>query len=204
MARSKPKLGFRNKSVAEKIGICARVIRGAAMLPPEQRSYVDLIELEEMLRETESTISALDSWQVEGRAILERRNTSLAALCEAVTLAAACVSAPTGPAAIGLHAARRGGRSRVPVTPGNFRVVRVMENGSARLAWTRDSRGSCFPVQVTTDPADAASWRRWDTAVAARATITGLQRGVCYWIRVAEKNGAGQSPWTQAIPVMAL
>jgi len=205
MRATKPILGFRNTTVPEKIRICTQSIRSIAKLPPEKRTRVPVDELETLLGETCATIRHLDYLNAQMRLALSRRNEQLGRLCTKVTEAVTMIS-PTREniVAMGLGMKRYGVRSHVPRTPQKFRVLRVPGDGSVRLAWTRECRRSVFPVQVTTDLADARSWKLWEVGLGARVTLTGFQPGVRYWLRVAEQNSAGISPWSQPIQVMAL
>jgi len=203
MKATKPKLGFRNRSVPEKIGICTRFIRAVATLPPEARPYIALDQLESELREAEDAVDGLERLHTQMQGALARRNEAVARLCATVHSNSARYSRVLiSPATVGLKPARYGARAQVPRTPDRFRVLRLFAGG-ARLAWTRHFRGGFFLLQVTTTPADPASWKVLGGYTSARSDVTGLHPGVRYWLRVAERNSAGTSPWSQPLSVMA-
>jgi hypothetical protein len=200
-----PVLGFRNKSVPERMQICARTISALGRMPEEQRSYADVPALEARLAKATGTLEHIAALEKEMRLALSERNREMAELCREVTIAVGGVRrSNVNTAALGLRPKRYAVRPVRPAQPERFRAVRVIKGGLVRLACTRSSRQGFFRVEMTLTPDQPKTWKPFDVFMNARWDVSGLQPGTCYWFRVAESNGAGTGPWSQPLQVTAL
>lgn len=200
-----PVLGFRNKSVPERMKICARTISAVARMPEEQRPYADVPALEARLAKATGTLEHIAALEKELRLALSQRNREVTELCRDVTIAVGAVRrSNVNTATLGLQPKRYAVRPVLPAQPERFRIVRRIQGGIVRLACTRSSRRGVFQVEVTQTPDQPKSWKPFDVFMNARWDVSGLQPGTRYWFRVAETNGAGTGPWSQPLEVMAL
>jgi hypothetical protein len=200
-----PVLGFRNKSVPERMKICAQTISAVARMSEEQRPYTDVPALEARLAKTSGTLKHIAALEKELRLALTQRNREVAELCRDVTIAVRGVRrSNVNTAALGLRPKRYAVRPVRPAQPERFRVMRRTQGGTVRLACTRSSRRGVFQVEMTLTLDQSKSWKYFNLYTSARWDISGLQPGTRYWFRVAETNGAGTSPWSQPLEVMAL
>jgi hypothetical protein len=199
-----PVLGFRNKSVPERVQICTRTISALARMPEEQRPYADVLALEARLAKATGTLQHIAALEKEMSVALSARNRELAELCRDVTTAVGAAWRSSGnKVTLGLRPKRYAVRPELPGQPERFRVVRRTEGGLVRLACTRSSRRGVFQLEMTTT-SEPENWKPFDVFMNARWDVRGLQPGAAYWFRVRESNGAGAGPWSQPLRVMAL
>jgi hypothetical protein len=200
-----PVLGFRNKSVPERVQICTRTISALARMPEEQRPYADVLALEARLAKATGTLEHIAALEKELRLALSERNREMTELCRDVTNAVGGVRrSNVNTAALGLRPKRYAVRPVRPAQPERFRVMRRIVGGIVRLTCTRSSRQGFFRVEMTQTPDQPKSWQLFDVFMNARWDVSGLEPGTRYWFRVAETNGAGTGPWSQPLQVMAL
>jgi hypothetical protein len=204
MHRRGIKLGFRNKSAEERMGICRRTIRGfkkapAAHLLPGKRE-----ELQEKLAVAEENMALVARLRSELRTALGERNKSVKELCHAVTFAAKGFVGNVsfdGPAMLkgGLELAAVWRRQPPPGAPKFFRAERGAHVGSVALRWKRPTRRCFFIVEATTDPSGRTGWERQVACTKAKCVLKDLEPGRLCWFRVAAIGSRGQSPWSQSV-----
>src|SRR4051794_30056917 len=94
--RVKLKLGFRNKSAGERVGIARRVIKALGKVPPADRYYVDLEEMSDKLDAAAGDMALVMSLRSQLREALRKRNRSVGELCHSVKRGAAGYVASVG------------------------------------------------------------------------------------------------------------
>ena len=206
MRRVTFKLGFRNKTVAQKISICENFLGSVAKLPEEKRPYARVEQHLEELAATKAAVSRLEALAVEMRTALAQRNRLLKQLCLGVTLDALSVSgAAKDPGEI-LGAGLALPREKKPVgRPGvatKFVSLPTRVEGAVFLRWKRSVRRCTAVVQIATGP-NGTHWKHYQTCCSSKCVVTGLKPGVQYWFRVALVNAHGQGPWTTPLPARA-
>jgi len=200
------KLGFRNRTPADKVAICRRVVHSLANVPAGKRTLVPLAALQTRLAEAEAALARVPELRAELRAAISARNRIVAALCTEVTRGGKGYYAEVGGDAAELQA---GGlelpKSKSPVgrpdAPGSFRAERTASSGTVRLRWKRPVRRCVFTIEYTADAAGQTDWQHHSTQTSSRCDVEGLEPGRLYWFRAAAINAHGRGPWTQSIAV---
>jgi hypothetical protein len=207
MKRAKFKLGFRNKSLTDKIEICRRLAKGIAIVPVAKRPYVNVAQLAEQLAAAETALAELSAHRRQGMALTRRCHKAVAKLCLTATGCAGGYSATSGTAAdfaaAGLDTIAPARRTQPPPAPNAFRSIPTRDTGEVSLRWKRSLRRSVFLLQYTQDPSAAKGWTHLQTICRTHVQISGLKSGELYWFRLIAQNGAGPSAPTQPLQVRA-
>jgi hypothetical protein len=205
MKRAKAKLGFRNKTMTEKVAICRRFIRGVASVPAKKRNSVRLTPLQSQLAAAEAELNALSVMRKAAIAQTARCHKMVKDLCRETTAGMLGYSsnAPTKGefAAAGLDTIKPARAHLPPPTPENFRSVPTRDEGTVALRWKRSLRRSFFVLEYTTDSRAATGWKHLRTICGTRTLITGLVSGQFCWFRLYAQNRAGQSSYTVPLRV---
>jgi hypothetical protein len=205
MKRARAKLGFRNKTMSEKVAICRRFISGVATVPAARRNSVSVTQLQSRLSAAEAKMKALSLLRKQAMALTAECHQIVNELCRATTAGVCRYSAnvPTKSelAAAGLDTIQPPRGTVPPPAPENFRSVPTRDEGAVTFRWKRSLRRSVFILEITTDPGAAAGWKHLRTICGTRTVITGLTSGQSCWFRLRALNGARQSPYTQPLRV---
>jgi hypothetical protein len=206
MKRSRPKLGFRNKTAAQELSICGNFIRAVAKVPAEKRPHVRVDELNTRLADTTAAANLVESLRVQLRTAVSARNAQLAKLCHGVTYGVVGYSVTNRDDAEFLRAGVRLSKARLPVgqpgAPTQFRGAPGAHEGTVQLRFKRPLRRCSFAIQYAVEetPTD---WVRGFGLCVTNPLIENLVPGARYWFRVAAFNSYGQGPWSQPILVRA-
>ena len=90
-----------------------------------------------------------------------------------------------------------------PAKANGFRIKPTGMPGEVMLRTDAEFRAT-FEFQMTTTPADAASWVSANAGTKASFLATELVSGTRYYFRVAKTNKNGVNPWSNVLDVIAL
>ena len=88
----------------------------------------------------------------------------------------------------------------VPTVPGEPEAVSATagnHEGVILLAWRPVVNAKSYAIELSTNPAEAASWTHVAIATSATKAINNLKPGTRYWFRVAAVGAGGQSGWSE-------
>jgi hypothetical protein len=201
------KLGFRNKSVAERLSICRRFVQSVAKVPPEKRRYVKLAERQVQLANADKAVVRVEVLRSQLREAISTRNSLANRLYREVTCDASgiLVTAENNSdvLAAGLELPKPKRPKGKPGVPTRLRGQAARISGAVELRWKRPLRRCFFVVQFTSDPSVETGWKFMLSCSNARCQVEGLRPGAQYWFRIAAGNAHGQGPWTSPMAVRA-
>jgi predicted phage tail protein len=83
-----------------------------------------------------------------------------------------------------------------PPQPAALDVTAGDRDGELDASWDTVAGAKSYVIETSEDPPTPTSWKHAGVSTKSRFTISGLQSGKRYWIRVAAINSAGQSGWS--------
>jgi len=81
--------------------------------------------------------------------------------------------------------------------PPNMRAMPGQWPGSVKALWGGVHGNRAYEVEIAQEPENPASWQLIKRTTKNRATLTGLQPGQRYFLRVRASGPAGLGPWSQ-------
>ena len=207
----KPKLGFRNATVAEQIGTASRLARGVASLPPELRDRVPLAQLQEILNEAILVDQLLEKYRARAKTLLVRQKAvmpklrMMARCCTSGVESLQILAGDSVVLKVGLDLEKsKRVRTGAPPVPTALRAK--IRAGAVTVLWKNAMRRSIFNVEYAIDSPDSG-WRQDGssfTVPQARFTFKPAVPGTFYWFRVQAWNSNGQSEWSAPLSVRAV
>ena len=198
------KLGFRNCSADEQLGICDRVVENIGNLPEERRNGIAVDDLHDIVAAARDSHDRILNLRAALKAEVAARKERLGAAREAVSRASftAAYNAKFQPrqmAEAGLKPVAGWRRVGIPDAPDNLRAEAMDIEGAVRLRWKRSVRRCIFKIQMTRDISVETGWKLAASSGRQTCDVTELKSGVKYWFRVAASNAHGQGPWSQPV-----
>lgn len=205
MKRSRPKLGFRNKSVTDQIAIARGLARGGGQLPAPTRTAIYLDELDQAIDDTtaaQNLVSALRSELKAAVVAMHRQAGRMRQKAERTMLAYSGLAVGDSDfLAVGLRLEKKRVPVGIPGVPLDVRAETSGYTGAVRVRLRRPVRRCAFVVEYALD-ASPGEWKHARSAVRTRFDVRELPPATPVWLRVAAVNVHGQGPWSD--PVRAL
>jgi hypothetical protein len=200
------KFGFRNRSAAEQLLFCERLLVPIAALPPERRSEEYLTNAQGVVAETRASENRIGQLRAELKAEISRRKELLpkmrnATIRIAMNVAILCQHDAVKMMEIGLELEAPKNVRVGPPGAVNIRGEASAREGEVVLRWKRPLRNCIFEVQLCVDPLTADKWKQCNIALRQTSRVKGLQSGVKYWFRVRASNANGEGPWSNPVAV---
>jgi hypothetical protein len=200
------KLGFRNRSVREKIAICRRVEDSFGKLPEKHRALAVRIPVASAIEEAIAADARVEALRLELRSAVQDRKVKTRAMCQATTRKASLVLAETmgDPAlllAAGLELEADKRAVGIPGAPEQLSAAATAFEGKVWLGWKRPVRRCAFLVEMTRDLAATKDWKQVTISIRQSCELEGLESGARHWFRVAATNTQGQGPWSNPVCV---
>jgi hypothetical protein len=201
------KLGFRNKSVAERIQISAHFARSVAQLPSHKRRYVNLAALESDVVAATQSVEHVAVAEAALRAALTARNEAMQRLCGRVTHSANGIQCSaerdTDLIVAGLNLAKKWASRSAPEAPAALRLVygAPVVDGTVLLRWKHPMRRCIFIIEATSDPNATKGWKTVATTHRRSHRVEKGASNRVLWFRVSAKNSRGQSGYAGPIAV---
>lgn len=86
--------------------------------------------------------------------------------------------------------------------PTDLQVSPSQYPGSADMRWKKVTGAKAYLVERAAD-GPALNWQLIGTSTKGEAAFNSMVSGTKYWFRVAAVGTAGQSPWSDAVPLFA-
>ncbi len=195
------KLGFRNRSVDEKLIICDRKIKAVADGPANHYDAPKLADAQAVVAEARASRERLGSLEAETRAERSRYQALVQTACGKVTrlyhnVASKVDLKPEKMRASGLELPAPKRPLGVAAAPGNLRAEDHEMEGVVRLRWERPQRRCTFLVEFTSDESAKSGWTQCEVCSRQSCLVKNLKPGAKYWFRVRAVNSHGTSPWS--------
>ena len=110
---------------------------------------------------------------------------------------------PTAILSAGLQPVRDKLPLGLPPAPTDLRIRAGTHPGTLVFRWKRLGQRCLYVVQITTDPANEASWRKVDEPLRVSCVLKNLKPGGLYSCRIAAKNTHGLGPWSSPVSARA-
>ena len=198
----KAKLNFRNLSVAAKIAKSKQIVAALTDNPNFTNPNPPLAAVTAVITRTETKSAERDAAQQLAKTKTTELNISVDELDGMMGQIAAHVDSVAGgdeakilSAGLDTRAAATSTTEPPPPPPALDSTIGDRE-GELDASWDTTAGAKSYIIETSEDPPTPTSWKHSGVSTKSRFTITGLQSGKRYWIRVAAINSAGQSGWS--------
>src|SRR6266849_2212639 len=199
---SKAKLNFRGLTVVAKIAKAKQIVAALTGNANFPNPNPPLSEVTAVVTKTETKSSERDAAQQLSKTRTSELNACEDELDGVMSQVAAYVDSVAGGDEAMIHSAGLDTRAAAtsttqpPPAPTALDSTIGDRDGELDASWDTVAGARSYVIETSEDPPTATRWKHAGVSTKSKFTISGLQSGRRYWIRVAAINTAGQSGWS--------
>lgn len=199
------KFEFRNRSLAEQINICERIVAGLAGQPAEHLRQAELPDLQDKVAAARASHDRIAVLRAELKTEITRRKTLVRnardqAIATTNMVGVNMKNDPAKMLSVGVRLTGPGHPVGQPGAPLSLRASPTASEGEARLRWQRPVRECTFEIEYRLDT-EPDGWKLSHHCLRQSCVVKGLVSGGKYWFRVRAFNAHGPGPWSNLAPV---
>jgi hypothetical protein len=195
----KVKLNFTKLSIAEKLSRAQQIVASLTGNPNFPAPQPTLAQLNDALQA--ASITAQKARQ-EAKTATSEQESKEETLNQLITQLGGHVESVSGgdetkilSAGLDVRATGSPG-SDPPSLPKAVALTEGDHSNELDAGWDSVTGARSYVVQLSADPPTPTSWQPGTVVARSHATLSGLQSGTRYWVRVAAVNANGQSGWS--------
>ena len=200
MARTR--LNLKNLSITDKLAKGRQIVTAMTNNASFPNPNPPLTEITSSLDELTQAFALVQAAKSEVSTRVVTQDNAEARLDQGLTKLAAYVESVAGTdhsliTSAGMETKASRSTPTLPGVPQALSASAGEHEGEINLVWKAVPNARSYTIEVSQDPATAASWTHVGIATSASKLIANLTSGKRYWFRVAAVSAGGQSGWSE-------